>query len=101
MKIEYYSPEKLKEEIRRIMGTYLDLDSYRIFFFGSRVTGDNFPRSDIDIGIEGDEEIPAGIKVKIEEELEELPLLYKIDLIDFRTVSKDFRDESLKHTEPI
>ena len=99
MKIEFYSEKKLKKEILRIIGRYLDLKKYKVFFFGSRVRGDNFPRADIDIGIEGPKAIPAEVKLNIEEELEKLPTLYKFDLVDFSQVSKDFEKEVKKEIE--
>ena len=99
MKIEFYPEEKLKKEILEIVGKYLDLKKYKVFFFGSRVRGDNFPRADIDIGILGPEPVPAKIKFQIEEELEKIPTLYKFDLVDFREVSEDFKKEVLKNIE--
>jgi len=99
MKLEFYSEEKLKKLIINIIAKYLDLSSYRVFFFGSRVKKDNFPRSDIDIGIEGPDEIPAKTKLEIEEELDNLPTLYKFDLVDFKKVSSEFKKEALKHVE--
>ena len=53
MKLAHYPEKKLKKEILEIIGKHLDLRKYKVFFFGSRVKGDNFPRADIDIGIEG------------------------------------------------
>jgi predicted nucleotidyltransferase len=99
MKLEFYPEEKLKKLIINIIAKYLDLSSYRVFFFGSRVKRDNFPRSDIDIGIEGPDEISAKTKLEIEEELDNLPTLYKFDLVDFKKVSADFKREALKHIE--
>jgi len=99
MKIEFYSLDKLKKEILEIIGNYLDLNSYRIFFFGSRVKGDNFPRADIDIGIEGPQKISATIKLEIEEKINNLPTLYKFDVVDFKQVSKKFKEEAIKHIE--
>lgn len=52
MQIEHYPSEKLKKEIIAILSKYPDLSQYRVFFFGSRVKGNNFPSADIDIGIE-------------------------------------------------
>lgn len=101
MKIEFYPEEKLKKEILNIIGKYLDLTKHKIFFFGSRVKGDNFPRADIDIGIFGSKPISAIAKIKIEEELEKLPTLYKFDFVDFRDVSKNFKSEALKYVEYI
>ncbi len=99
MKLESYSEKKLKKEILKIVGKHLDLKLYKVFFFGSRVKGDNFPRADIDIGVEGPRKLSLLIKIKIEEELEELPVLYKIDLVDFKDVGQRFKKEALKHIE--
>lgn len=101
MKIEFYSEEKLKKQILKIISKYLDLSSYKVFFFGSRVKKDNSIVSDIDIGIEGPKEIPAKIKLEIEEELDELPTLYKFDLIDFKGASEKFKEEAIKYAEYI
>lgn len=101
MKLEYLSEDKLKKMVRQAVGKYLSLSQYRLFFFGSRVRGDSFLRSDIDIGIEGRKKLPAKIKLEIEEELENLPTLYKLELVDFKTVSADFKNEALKYYQLI
>jgi len=64
---------------------------YSLFFFGSRVKGDNFITSDIDIGIEGGKEVPLEILLLIKEEIENLPTLYKFDIVDFNKVSKSLK----------
>jgi predicted nucleotidyltransferase len=99
MKLENYSEEKLKREVREIVGKYLDLSKYKLFFFGSRIKGNNFDVSDIDIGIMGLEKIPPEIKINIEEEIDRLPTLYSFDVVDFGNVSEDFKDEALKAIE--
>jgi predicted nucleotidyltransferase len=90
MKIEHYKKQKLKKDIERIAGNYLDLCQYKLFFFGSRVIGNNISRSDIDIGIEGDKPIPMEIFTKIKEDISNLLVLYRIDIVDFSMVDKDF-----------
>lgn len=90
MKLEYYSEEKLKKNILEIIGKRLDLKKYKVFFFGSRVRGDNFERSDIDVGIEGPEKIEPNIKLDIIEEIEKIPTLYKFDIIDFKEIGDNF-----------
>jgi len=101
MKLEFYPEERLKKEILKIVSKYLDLKKYKVFFFGSRVRGDNFSRADIDIGIMGPAPIPVKIKFEIVEELEKIPTLYKFDLVDFSDplVSEDFKSEVLKNIE--
>ncbi len=99
MKLEFYPSEKLKREILEIISKYLDLNTYKVFFFGSRVRGDNFAGADIDIGIEGPYEIPSKIKLLIEEEIDELPTLYKFDIVDFKKVTDEFKREASKYLE--
>lgn len=90
MRIEHYPFSKLNLEITNIIGKYLNLSEYKVFFFGSRVTKKGNEYSDIDIGIEGPQEIKYETMAKIREEVENLPILYKIDIVDFKTVSTDF-----------
>jgi len=101
MRLEFYSQEKLKKEIRDIAGKYLNLGKYRVFFFGSRVTGKGNERSDIDIGIEGAEEVSWQAMSKIKEDVENLPTLYKIDIVDFKKVSSDFYNVAMRDIEPL
>jgi len=100
MRIENYSEDKLKKEILEIVGRFLDLEKYRVFFFGSRVEGRGNERSDIDIGIEGPEKIPGYILYQIKEEIEEkIPVLYKFDIVDFKNCDKDFKKRALLNIE--
>ena len=100
MKIKHISENWLKLEIKKILNKYLD-KSFQSFFFGSRVRGDNFERADIDIGIEGHQPMSIAKKISIKEDLEKLPTLYKFDLVDFKTVSSDFKKEAFKYRELI
>ncbi len=99
MKIEHISETELRKKIQKILSHYLDPGKYKFFFFGSRVRGDNTERSDIDIGVLGAREVSTQIKSKIEDELSLIPILYKIEFVDFKKVSKKFRDTALKNIE--
>ena len=101
MKLEYISQEKLQRQIKQVFSHYLPQGGYRLFFFGSRVKGVNSPRSDIDLGIKGQQELSPEIKLEIEEELQNLPILYKIDLVDFTNVSEGFKEKALRNIEEI
>ena len=92
MKTKFYPEEKFHRDILDIVGKYLDLKQYRVFFFGSRVNGKGNERSDIDIGIEGSKPVPIEVIAKIREDFEELPTLYSIDVIDFHSAGKDFKE---------
>lgn len=101
MKLEHYPARKFKKELMCALGKHLDLKKYKVFVFGSRAKGDASDRSDIDIGIEGPRRIPLHVKSALEEELETIPTLYTIDLVDFKMVSRRFKNYALKWKEPL
>jgi predicted nucleotidyltransferase len=65
--------------------------AYRVFLFGSRATGSAGERSDIDIGIEGPAPVLRAALAAIHDELEEAPILYTIDVVDFARMPERFR----------
>ncbi len=101
MRLEHYDVEKLKRELLGLIGTYVDLRTHRVFFFGSRVEGKGDDRSDIDVGIEGPKPIPFGVMGSIAAAVESIPSLLHIDVVDFKTVSDEFRDVALQFIEVI
>ena len=101
MRIKHYPETKIKSEIADILNRHLGKRSYRAFFFGSRVMGKGSDLSDIDLGIEATRALPYDIVAKIREDLENLPTLYSIDVVDFKTVSPTFRKVALQKTEEI
>jgi predicted nucleotidyltransferase len=101
MRSKFYSLPKLKSEVLKIVGRHLTLNSHKVFFFGSRVTGKGDERSDIDIGIEGQELVSDRALARIREEIEELPTLYSIDIIDFTRADDDFKQVAKENMEII
>lgn len=101
MRLEFYSEEKLKKEILDIIGKYLDIGEYAVFFFGSRVSGKGSEKSDIDVGIEGDEAVPRHIMLDIREDVQKISTLYSIEIVDFKQVSQEFYDVAKQKIELI
>jgi uncharacterized protein YecE (DUF72 family) len=101
METKFYPREKLERDILQIVGRYLNLNQYRLFFFGSRVEGKGDERSDIDIGIEGPENIPLEAIARIRDDLANLPTLYSFDVVDFTQADADFKEVAQKHIEEI
>ena len=93
--------EKLKQEILAVVGRRLDLGKYRVFFFGSRVAGKGTERSDIDVGVEGPDPVPMMVLSAIQEEIDDIPTLYKIDIVDFRHLTPKFREVALQYVESL
>lgn len=99
MRLEFYPPEKFKQDLLAIIGKHLDLANYKVFIFGSRVFNKGSDRSDIDVGIEGPAKIPAETFFDIEDELEKLPTLYTIELVDFQNVAPKFNQIAKEKVE--
>lgn len=87
--------EKVIEDIINILRKYEEVESAKIF--GSRARGDYRKASDIDLALFGDNLTPS-INTKIFYEIDDLYLPYKIDLINFNSISPEntIRDNILK-----
>lgn len=96
MKIEHIEEDKLKKMVIDVIGKHIDLSKYDVFFFGSRVEGTSDERSDVDIGIEGDEPVPGEAMQNIIEDMEELPILYRIDVVDWKKFPDEFKKTTKK-----
>ena len=90
----------IKKRIATTIRKQLNLDHYRIFVFGSRAGKEKInPRSDYDIGIEASKKLSLFSLNQIRTELEALPILQKIDLVDFSRVSREFKQVALQKVE--
>ena len=81
---------------KEIVLFHLPKNEFRVFLFGSRAVGNSKPKSDIDIGIWGKEQIPIKAKIKIEEAIEESIIPFKVDLVDFTFVDETFKKYALQ-----
>ncbi len=73
----------------------------RVFLFGSRAKGMYDEKSDIDIGILSDTRITGKQWVTIQEKLEKIPTLLKIDVVDFNTIDEGYKKSALKHRKDL
>ena len=76
-----------------------ELAGRKVVLFGSRADGTARDRSDFDIGIVGPNPLPQKIFFKIEDRLDQINTLYKLDWIDLNRADVSFRDEALRHAE--
>ena len=81
--------------VKQIVLKHVPNDAFAIFLFGSRAAGNAKPLSDIDIGILWTEPLPMIVMAHLNADLEESIVPFKIDLIDFYQVDKDFKKEAL------
>ena len=78
-----------------------ELRGYRVFLFGSRATGNARERSDFDVGILGDAPVPLQTFYRIDDLLENIETLYKIDFVDLNRAAPSLKREALKAVEPL
>ena len=86
--------------IKEILDKNLAGVSFDAFIFGSQANRTSLIRSDIDVGIIADG-ITAYQLSKINAAIEELPMLYKIDLVNFMEVDAQFKSVALKNVEKL
>jgi uncharacterized protein len=84
-------PDEAVRYAASVVRRHLPDPAYRVFLFGSRAAGTARDHSDIDIGIEGPAPVPQPTLAVIEDELDEAPTLYTIEIVDFLRVSDAFR----------
>ncbi len=85
----------------KIVRAHLLSEDYKIFLFGSWAKGNALKTSDIDIGILGKEELPWDSMVNILNEIETIPTLRKIDVVDLTAKEKSFRDNVLRYAKAL
>lgn len=72
-------------------------DKYNIFLFGSRTKDKHRFAADIDVGVEGKEPLNKDIIYKVQEEIEESIVPFNVDIIDFKDVGNEFKQEAMRN----
>lgn len=91
--------QQIKQWLKEVLENNLQDVSYRAFIFGSQANKAELSRSDIDVGILADQAIPDIKIIRIANAIENLPMLYKIDLVDFYKVEDNFKAVALNNVE--
>lgn len=92
--------KEITRQIAAIVGSELK-GNYRLFLFGSRAQGTHNEKSDIDIGIISETPITGNQMLTIQDKIEQIQTLLKIDVVDFNSLEDEFRKIALKHTQDI
>lgn len=81
-------PAHLKQ-IKQILKT--TIPDHEVRAFGSRVTGTAKPHSDLDLTIVSKQTIPLGTIALLREAFSESDLPFKVDIVDWASISPEFR----------
>ncbi len=63
----------------------------QVWAFGSRVTGNVKPFSDLDLAIIGSEPVPSLVLADLKEAFSESELPFKVDIVDWADTKENFR----------
>ncbi len=77
----------------------VELRGHKVFLFGSRASGKAKTRSDFDVGVYGENPLPIKTFFAIEDALDDLPTLHRIDWVDFNRVDQQFRERAMQQIE--
>ncbi|OGC06758.1 hypothetical protein A2230_01865 [candidate division WOR-1 bacterium RIFOXYA2_FULL_36_21] len=93
--------EKITQALIESVKKHLNLQHYKVFYFGSQVNGDATSRSDFDVGIDAGKKISSETKLDIQQDMDNLPVMQKIEIVDFSQVDSEFKKVALKNIEVI
>lgn len=90
----------IKFRIKKIVLQYLEDENVQVGVFGSRTKAQTRTGADIDIGIIPQNGWNSSKLTLLREYLENSTIPWKVDLVDFSTVSRDFKSHAMKNWEP-
>ncbi len=85
--------------LKNILDKNLSNITYRAFIVGSQANKEILSRSDIDVGIIADVNLSTEKIVRIHEAIQQLPMLFKVDVVDFYDVDETFKNMALSNIE--
>ena len=94
--------EEIESLVVAIIRRYMPVGmKYKVFLFGSRATGHGTERSDHDVGIEAEGNISFSVLANIRLDVDALPTLRKVDIVDFGRVNAAFKAVAKERTKEL
>jgi predicted nucleotidyltransferase len=96
-------PDAVPERVRALARSVADRvhavlgPDVRVIWFGSWVRGDADPHSDIDLAVDAERPLPAREVARLRAWIEELPTLYRIDLVNLQEAAPELVAEVRGH----
>lgn len=90
---------QIKQWLKEILDMNLSGFNYQAFIFGSQANKTELSRSDIDLGLLCDTNIPLENISRIHIAIEQLPMLFNVDVVDFYDVDQTFKNVALNNVE--
>ncbi|MES2615664.1 MAG: nucleotidyltransferase domain-containing protein [Bdellovibrionota bacterium] len=92
-----FAEEKHLSIVRIILKKYVPNAAIKVF--GSRVNGNPKLYSDLDLAIDAKEQISLLTLAKIEHDFEESSLPFRVDVMDWQSISSEIKENILENFE--
>lgn len=86
-------------DVVKIIRKHVPDQFYHILLFGSWATLQSLPTSDLDVGILGPGPLDDLVMARIREQIDRLPTLRKIEVVDLWSVEDRFRQKAERNAE--
>ncbi|GBE05091.1 MAG TPA: nucleotidyltransferase domain-containing protein [Candidatus Moranbacteria bacterium] len=86
------------KKLKEVFLNFLKDEDVKILLFGSRARRDFVNTSDVDVGIIIGKKFDRKKLILLREYIEELNIPYKVEIIDFSTVSEEFKQMAIKES---
>ena len=83
-------PPRLLRSLQKLARTYRE-EGLELFMFGSFARGDQRPTSDLELGVEWVGKRNSKVFTRLYWEVQDLPTIRKIELVDFSQVDPEFK----------
>jgi len=83
-------------QLKGLILNYLEAYPVKIYFFGSRATGDAGRYSDIDIAVLPNEDLPAHVLAELKDIIEESTIPYHVDIVNLLETDDKFKQKIIK-----
>ena len=93
--------EELQRQCVAVIRRHLPDERWQVWLFGSQAAGRARPGSDLDLALVGPTPVPWRIMARIHEEVDELPTLRSIDVVDVACSGERLRQRVLKEGRKI
>ncbi len=91
--------QPLLEKVIRIVCGHLNEEGLQVYLFGSWAEGRALAESDLDIALDAGKPIGSTTLLRIIDDLDEMPTLRKVDIVDLQSLDQEFRTRVLRHGE--
>ena len=92
----------VEQKARELARTLLASEpSVKVFVFDSRATGRSVTRSDIDLGFDLEHPIAPEVLAAIRDAFDDLPILQRVDVVDFSSVDGTFKTVALQQIKSL